>query len=209
MSDNAFENTTQDNQNIYESLISLAGYAPLVNIYNYIQSLNTEENLELLKAAAEHANLENKVNNEVKAWESERTRSTQTRLVVKLINNTDHALAVGENSLNLSAREQDLIKILPWDIQAFHCDFTYSRQLGTPSKDMFKHFIVFGDQNLEFRFDFGLRVNTSFGVFTPTLTPVRTNKVTSIGATPIKCTTRITYAADEGPYSFTVEITLG
>ncbi|MHC8352533.1 hypothetical protein ACYZT7_25355 [Pseudomonas sp. RT4P38] len=209
MNDNALENSTQDNKNTYEELLSLTGYAPWASIYNYIQSLNTEENLELLKATAAHAKLEEKVNKEVQAWEQERPHSKRTRLVVKLINNTAHALAVGENNLNLSADERDSIKILPWDIQAFNCGFTYSRQLGTPSKDLIKHFIVFDDKDLGFRFDFGLSVKSSFGVFTPTLTPVRTNKVISIGATPIKCTTRITYAEDEGPYSFTVKITLG
>ncbi|MHC8298324.1 hypothetical protein [Pseudomonas sp. ZS1P83] len=73
---------------------------------------------------------------------------------------------------------------------------------------MFKHSILFGDQRLGFRVDFGLRVNATFGVFSPTLAPVRTNNVVSIGATSIQCTSRITRAEDDGPYSFSVEITL-
>lgn len=166
------------------------------------------KNMELLDTLLEHSKLDEKVNQEVKAWERQRIKANQTRLIVKLKNNTSHAFDVGENNLSLTADERDYIKILPREIKAFHCDFDYSRQLGTPSKDMFKHSILFGDQRLGFRFDFGLRVNTTFGVFSPTLTPVRTNKVVSIGATPIQCTSRITRAEDDAPYSFSIEITL-
>jgi hypothetical protein len=67
---------------------------------------------------------------------------------------------------------------------------------------------VFGDEALGLRFDFGLRVNTSFGVISPTLTPIQTHKLTSIGTSPIQCTTQITRTVSEDPYGFTVELKL-
>ncbi|MBV4483984.1 hypothetical protein HU727_000100 [Pseudomonas sp. SWRI153] len=205
MNDDSLENTADT----LREIASLIGFAPWVAIYDYAQSLNTAENLELLNKLAAHARLDEKVNQEVKVWENQKIKSTQTRLIVKIKNTTSHTFDINKNSLALTVDEQDYLKILPQEIEAFHCDFTYSRQLGTPDKDIYKHFIIFGNESLGFRFDFGLRVNTSFGVFTPTLTPVRTSKVASIGTTPIKCTSQITRAEDNAPYSFSVEITLG
>lgn len=202
------ENSQQTNNSIYELIASQFSWAPLAVLYQFLKSLDTQEYVPMLTALIEKANLNDKVNKEVQAWEQERLNPSRTRLVVKLINHTDLDFEVGEHNLQWNADEQHPTQILPWDIQAWKFDLAYTRRLGSPSKDMFKHFIAFGDKEFGFRFDFGLRVNTSFGVISPTLTPVRTHTLTSIGTSPIQCTTRITRTAREEPYGFTVELTL-
>ncbi|WP_214512135.1 hypothetical protein [Pseudomonas brassicacearum] len=202
------ENSQQTHNDIYELIASQFSWAPLAVLYQYLKSLDTQEYMPMLTALIEKANLNDKVNEQVQAWEQERINPNRTRLIVKLINHTDLDFEVGEHNLPLNADEQHPTLILPWDIQTWKFDFAYTRRLGSSSREMFKHFIVFGDKEFGFRFDFGLRVNTSFGVISPTLTPVRTHILTSIGTSPIQCTTRITRTASEEPYGFTVELTL-
>lgn len=201
-------NSQPTDQSIYELIASRFNWAPLSVLYQYLKSLDTQEYMPMLTALMEKASLNDKVNEQIHAWEQEPIDPGRTRLVVKLINHTDLDFEIDEHNLPLNSDMQNLTPILPWGIQALKFDLAYSRRLGSRSKDMFKHFIRFGDEAFGFRFDFGLRVNTSFGVISPTLTPVRTNHVTSTGMTPIQCTTRITRAASEEPYGFTVELTL-
>lgn len=201
-------NTFQGNKSLDEKTLSQFNYAPPDILHKYIDSLDTKEHSEILNALLKQEKLNDDANQQVQAWQQEGIRPNRTRLIVKLVNHTDRALAVGENDVELDADERDFLSILPWDILAFKLDFKYSRQLGSRSKDMYRNFIVFGDRDCGFVFNFGLRVNTSFGVISSTLTPVRTNRVTSIGTKPIQCSTRITRAANDEPYGFTVEITL-
>ncbi|BBP61038.1 hypothetical protein [Pseudomonas sp. St316] len=200
--------TVQGDKSLYEKTPSQFNYAPPDILHKYIESLDTKEPSEVLNALMKQEKLNDDANQQIQAWQQESRRPNRTRLIVKLINHTDRALAVGENDVDLDAEERDFLSITPWDILAFKLDFEYSRQLGSRSKDMYRNFIVFGDKDCGFVFNFGLRVNTSFGVISSTLTPIRTNRVTSIGATPIKCSTRISHAANDEPYGFTVEITL-
>jgi hypothetical protein len=201
-------NTFQGNKSLDEKTLSQFNYAPPDILHKYIDSLDTKEHSEILNALLKQEKLNDDANQQVQAWQQEGIRPNRTRLIVKLVNHTDRALAVGENDVELDSDERDFLSILPWDILAFKLDFKYSRQLGSRSKDMYRNFIVFGDRDCGFVFNFGLRVNTSFGVISSTLTPVRTNRVTSIGTKPIQCSTRITRAANDEPYGFTVEITL-
>ncbi|MDP9784461.1 hypothetical protein [Pseudomonas fluorescens] len=201
-------NTFQGNKSLDEKTLSQFNYAPPDILHKYIESLDTKEHSEILNALLKQEKLNDDANQQIQAWQQEGIRPNRTRLIVKLINHSDRALAVGENDVELDADERDFLSILPWDILAFKLDFKYSRQLGSRSKDMYRNFIVFGDRDCGFVFNFGLRVNTSFGVISSTLTPVRTNRVTSIGTKPIQCSTRITRAANDEPYGFTVEITL-
>jgi hypothetical protein len=201
-------NIFQGNKNLDEKTLSQFNYAPPDILHKYIESLDTKEHSEILNALLKQEKLNDDANQQIQAWQQEGIRPNRTRLIVKLINHSDRALAVGENDVELDADERDFLSILPWDILAFKLDFKYSRQLGSRSKDMYRNFIVFGDRDCGFVFNFGLRVNTSFGVISSTLTPVRTNRVTSIGTKPIQCSTRITRAANDEPYGFTVEITL-
>ncbi|WP_335943581.1 hypothetical protein [Pseudomonas sp. G166] len=205
---NPAETRNKDDKRFYEKTLSQFNYAAPDVLYKYIESLDTKEHTEILNALMKQAKLNDDANQQIQAWQQESINPNRTRLIVKLINHTNRAFAVGENDIDLDADERDFLSVIPWDILAFKLDFKYSRQLGSRSKDMYKNFIVFGDKDCGFVFNFGLRVNTSFGVISSTLTPVRTNKVTSIGATPIKCSTRITRAANDEPYGFTVEITL-
>lgn len=202
------ENSPQADKRIYEVFAAQFNWAPLAVLSQYLRSLDTQEYMPMLTALMEKASQNDKINKQIQAWEQERVDPNRTRLVVKLINHTDLDFEVSEHNLHSSADRQNFSAILPWDIQALKFDLAYSRRLGSRSKDMFKHFIVFGDEAFGFRFDFGLRVNTSFGVISPTLTPVRTHQVTSIGMSPIQCTTRITRTANEEPYGFTVELTV-
>lgn len=201
-------NIFQGNKNLDEKTLSQFNYAPPDILHKYIESLDTKEHSEILNALLKQEKLNDDANQQIQAWQQEGIRPNRTRLIVKLINHSDRALAVGENDVELDADERDFLSILPWDILAFKLDFKYSRQLGSRSKNMYRNFIVFGDRDCGFVFNFGLRVNTSFGVISSTLTPVRTNRVTSIGTKPIQCSTRITRAANDEPYGFTVEITL-
>ncbi|MGN8346765.1 hypothetical protein ACLEJQ_24490 [Pseudomonas sp. SMV71] len=201
------ENATPGDNGFFEKLLAQFGHAPLNVLYKYVASLGTDDNLEVFKALMEKAQLNGVVDQQIRAWQQEPIRASRTRFVIKLINHTDHTFAVSDHNLAFDTNE--LGALGPWDIQALRFDFAYSRKLGSPSKDMFKHFIIFGDRDIACLLDFGLRVNTSFGTLSPTLTPVRTNRVTSIGATPIPCSTRFLHAASEEPYNFTVEITLG
>ncbi|MBA1376623.1 hypothetical protein [Pseudomonas brassicacearum] len=202
------ENSQQAHNGIYELIASQFSWAPLAVLYQFLKSLDTQEYMPMLTALIEKANLNDKVNEQVKAWEQERINPNRTRIIVKLINHTDLDFDTGECTLQLNAGEQYPSQILPWDIQAWKFDLAYTRRLGSRSKDIFKHYIVFGDEALGFRFDFGLRVNTSFGVISPTLTPIQTHKLTSIGTSPIQCTTQITRTVSEDPYGFTVELKL-
>ncbi|WP_434701126.1 hypothetical protein [Pseudomonas sp. D1-36] len=204
----ATDSTPPANNDLIERLLSQFRFLPLSVLYEQFKSLDTTEYAEALNALIEKNKKNDEVDRKIQAWEQEKIRQDKTRLLVKIFNHTDQAFQFRENNLNLNAIDHDFFNIRRGDIQALKFDFSYVRTLRSRSKDMFQHFIVFGDKQCGFRFDFGLRVETSFGVFTPTLTPVRTLNVTSIGATPVNCTTRITHAAEGEPYGFTVEIVI-
>ncbi|AXA55243.1 hypothetical protein ACNT2N_11470 [Pseudomonas thivervalensis] len=162
-----------------------------------------------LAGSTEQETLHEYYDKQIQALEAAPSQQNKTRFILKVTNNSEHALNVSEHSLNLNADILASLQLSEKDVIAFAQDFPYVRKLGSPSKTLYRHFIVFGDQTLGARVEFGLRVNTSFGVFTPTITPVRTCKVTSIGSTPIACSARITRALQTDPYSFSMEVTLG
>lgn len=162
-----------------------------------------------LTDSAEMETLHEHYDKQIQALEAAPSQEGKTRFILKVVNNSEHAFDVSEHSLNLNADILASLQLSDKDVTAFAQDFPYVRKLGSPSKTMYRHFIVFGDQTLGVRVEFGLRVNTSFGVFTPTIKPVRTCKVTSIGSIPVVCTARITRALPTDPYSFSMVVTLG
>ncbi|CAH0300869.1 hypothetical protein [Pseudomonas brassicacearum] len=204
----ATKNSAHLEDSSLKELLQNFNYAPLDILYKYAASLDTDDTMEILRALAKQAQQKDEVDNRVQTWEREDIQPKRTRLVVQINNHTAHAFTANTSTIDLSASEQRFIDIRPWDFLTFKFDFIYSRGLGSRSKDIYRHFIKFGDNAVGFRLDVGLRVNSSFGVITPTLTPIRTHKVTSTGTTPVDCAARITYVASEEPYSFTLELTL-
>lgn len=146
---------------------------------------------------------------QIKALESAAAPAHSTRFILKVVNNTEHDLDANKNSLSLSADNLATLQLSPGSISAYGQDFRYVRNPGSRSKVIYNHYIVFGESTRRAHVEFGLRVDTSYGILMPTVTPVRTCKVTSIGSPPINCTARITRALDTDPYSFTMEVTLG
>lgn len=203
-----YESATRTDNSRFDELTSHFNYAPAEVLRQYVRSLDLDNEMDVLRALTKQAKQKDEVDNRVLAWEREDVRPSHTRLIVRINNHTGHGFATGENNLSLKESEQRFIDIRPWDFVTFKFDFLYTRKLGSRSKDIYKHFIWFGDQHLAFRFDFGLRVNTTFGFISSNLTPVRTHKVTALGAPPIHCLNRITHAQHEEPYGFTVELTL-
>ncbi|MBC3376540.1 hypothetical protein HU762_21590 [Pseudomonas sp. SWRI92] len=191
-----------------DELLKNFNYAPLEILRKYAASLGTDDHMEVLRALAKQAREKDEADNQVEIWERESLRQKQTRLVIRINNYTQHAFAANKDNLNLNADMRDYIGIRPWSFLTFKLDFNYIRELGSRTKDIYRHFIGFGDSTHGFRLDVGLRVATSFGVFSPTLTPLRTTTVVSTGATPITCAKRITYAQSDEPYRFTVELAL-
>jgi hypothetical protein len=204
----AIENAPQADTSPFEELLKNFNYAPLEVLRKYAASLGTDDHMELLRALAMQAQMKDEVDNKVEIWEREDLHRNKTRLIIRINNYTHHAFAARTDNLDLSVDERNFIDLRPWDCMTFKIDYTYIRELGSRSKDIYRSFIDFGDDALGLRFDFGLRVNTSFGFFSPTLTPVRTARAMSTGTTPVNCSTRITHAPNAEPYRFTVELTL-
>jgi hypothetical protein len=153
--------------------------------------------------------LNNYYTEQIRAAEAAPSRPDRTRFIMKVINLSEHDLDADANSLSLSEDILSPLQLSPGEVGAFIQDYRYSRELGSRSKDVFRHYIEFGDRTVGARVIFGLRINTAFGVLTPTVTPIRTCKVISIGSTPVKCAARITRALKAEPYSFTNEVLLG
>ncbi|WP_434695620.1 hypothetical protein J3P89_21590 [Pseudomonas sp. Z1-14] len=146
---------------------------------------------------------------QIQALESAKAPAHSTRFIMKVVNNTEHDLDANKNTLGLSADNLATLQLPSGGISVYGQDFRYVRNPGSRSKDIYHHSIQFGEMDVGVFVEFGLRVETSFGLFAPTVTPVRICKVTTIGTLPINCTARITRALSTDPYSFTMEVTLG
>ncbi|WP_434625588.1 hypothetical protein J3P84_20660 [Pseudomonas sp. Z1-29] len=146
---------------------------------------------------------------QIQALESAKAPAHSTRFIMKVVNNTEHDLDANKNTLGLSADNLATLQLPSGGISVYGQDFRYVRNPGSRSKDIYHHCIQFGGMTVGAFVEFGLRVDTSFGLFAPTVTPVRICKIMSIGTTPINCTAHITRALSTDPYSFTMEVTLG
>lgn len=172
---------------------------------------NFRENAEdtQLNDAAEEKAYHEHYDRQIQALESAPAPAYSTRFIMKVVNNTEHDLDANKNTLGLSADNLATLQLPSGGISAYGQDFRYVQNPGARGKKIYHHSIQFGGMTVGALVEFGLRVKVEFGFLTPTVTPVRTCKVTSIGTTPIHCTARITRALNTDPFSFTIEVTLG
>lgn len=152
------------------------------------------------------------VNKQMKEWRNQTTNSKNTRIIVKITNNTTQTLKVTDNNVDISPAQRDSAIIPPEAPVAFKLDLNYERfkYTSTPSKKriIFESFIDFADQDNLVRFEFSLLTGRTFGAFKANVIPLRKTSVTAFGENKIKCTSEITEASADEPFNFEVHITL-
>jgi hypothetical protein len=194
----------------HDQLLSLlTTYTPYAAIYELSKELFDEKNHEHLISLVDKHRAENTVNQQIQAWKNEGTNSKRTRVIVKINNNTSHTLKLIKTDRAINQSDRDALVLFPDAPMTFKCEFDYKFPYGSRSRTLFNQYMDFADAQTGVRFEFGLHLNSSFGVLTPTLKPIRKNIVTAFGNFLLTASTRIIEASNEAPYNFTVEITLG
>lgn len=214
-------NDIKQTSNPHEDLLSFFNYTSIGTLYNLTPLFFSEENQraldELIGVAKvelidflEGIESERALKQSIELWRNEDKSTKTTRVIVKLINNTPHTFKIAQTSLPLHTSERQSFQLPPRTKTALKSDFAYTYGYPWPkNKIMFNQFVDFIDQNVGVRFDLGMIMNKSFGVISPRHRATVKNTVTSIGSSRIDCSTRITRMAEEEPFSFEVEITLG
>lgn len=210
-----------DISNSYDDLLTIFNNTSIGLLYQLSPYLLDEETKRILDdlvgkakvefiAFFEELESERALNQQIEQWRNQKTDPKYTYAIVKIINNTSHILKITQTSLPLTQSDRETFEVPDEGKIAFKSEFAYNYAYPWgKNKIMFNHFIDFTDQDIGVRFDLGMIMNTSFGVFTPTLTPTIKNTVTSIGKSRINCSTKITSMSDDAPFSFEVEIILG
>lgn len=210
-----------DTDSTYESLLSFFNLTSIGLLYQLSPHFLDKENQAILEDLVGKAKVEvigfieeieaaKALNQRIEQWRSQETDPKHTRVIVKIKNNTAHVFKISQTTLPLGQADFDTFEIPDDSEIAFKSEFAY--EFTPPHKKgkiMFNHFIDFMDQDICIRFDLGMIMNSSFGLFTPTLKPTRKSTVTSIGKSKLNCSSRITSTNDDAPCNFEVEITLG
>ncbi|CAI8908581.1 BACK domain-containing protein [Pseudomonas sp. IT-P100] len=214
-------NDIKQTSNPHEDLLSFFNYTSIGTLYNLTPLFFSEENQQALDELIGVAKVElidflegleseRALKQSIELWRNEDKSTKATRVIVKLINNTPHTFKIAQTSLPLHTSERQSFQLPPRTKTALKFDFAYTYGYPWPkNKIMFNQFVDFIDQNVGVRFDLGMIMNKSFGVISPRHRATVKNTVTSIGSSRIDCSTRITRMAEEEPFSFEVEITLG
>lgn len=214
-------NNIKETNTHYEDLLSFFNYTSIGVLYNLTPLLFSEENQQALDELIgftkielinflEGVESEHALNQKIEAWRHQDESSRNTRVIVKLLNNTPHSFNIAQTSLPLPKSERQSFQLSSHAKTAFKCDFAYTYGYPWPkNKVMFNQFVDFIDQNVGVRFDLGMIMSKGFGVISPTHRATVKNTVTSIGSSDINCSTKITSMAKDEPFSFEVEITLG
>lgn len=134
---------------------------------NYNSNHDNYEHLEHLKELAQRTEAENEVNRDIEEWKKQPPHPKRTRVIVKLINNTSIPLKVMQAGWNMSDSDRESLDVDPHGFTAFKWEFAFTKPgPASPSdKVQFKQFISFGNEITHFRFDTGLELKSSFGVF--------------------------------------------
>jgi hypothetical protein len=201
-------NNDSNNSNL---LLTTPSFIAARLLYNALKMSPISEHLEYLEELADRAVAENEVNRDIEEWKKQPPHPRRTRVIIKLINNTSIPFKVTQAGWNMSDSDRESLDLDPHTSNAFKWEFVFTKPgPASPSdKIQFKQFISFGNGSTHFRFDTGLALKSSFGVFSPTLTPQWAHRVVSTGATKVKCSSTITEQQTEAPHSYEVAITLG
>jgi hypothetical protein len=214
-------NDIKETSNKYEDLLSFFNYTSIGTLYNLTPLLFSEENQQALDELIgiaqvelighlEKIESERELNQKIEQWRHQDESSKNTRVIVKLINNTPHTFKIAQTSLPLRPSERESFLLQAHAKTAIKSDFAYTYAAPWPkNKIMFNQFVDFIDQNVGVRFELGMIMNKSFGVISPIHRATVKNTVTSIGSSKINCSTKITSMAEDQPFNFEVEITLG
>jgi hypothetical protein len=215
------ENTHNETPDAYSDIFSFFSATSIGILYQLSPFLLSKENQALLDELVGKAKVELigfldraesrlALEQQIEHWRNQKADPKQTRVIIKIINNTPHSFKMAQTSLPLRQSERESFQLMPQEETAFKSEFAYTYAYPWPkNKIMFNQFIDFGDKTIGVRFDLGMIMNTSFGVITPTHKPSVKNTVTSIGTSRVNCSTKITHMSDEAPFNFEVEITLG
>lgn len=214
-------NDIKEVNNKYDDLLSFFNYTSIGALYSLTPLLFSEENQhaldELIGIAKielishlERIDSEHALNQKIQAWQNQNQSSNNTRVIVKIINNTPQTFKIARTSFPLRQSELESFLLQPHAKTALKSDFAYTYAAPWPkNKIMFNQFVDFIDQNVGVRFELGMIMNKSFGVISPRHRATVKNIVTSIGSSKINCSTKITRMAEDQPFNFEVEITLG
>ena len=214
-------NDIKETSNKYEDLLSFFNYTSIGTLYNLTPLLFSEENQQALDELIgiaeveligflEKIESERELNQKIEQWRHQDESPKNTRVIVKLINNTPHTFKIAQTSLPLRPSERESFLLQAHAKTAIKSDFAYTYAAPWPkNKIMFNQFVDFIDQNVGVRFELGMIMNKSFGVISPRHRATVKNTVTSIGSSKINCSTKITRMAEDQPFNFEVEITLG
>ncbi|MVV50977.1 hypothetical protein EJA72_22435 [Pseudomonas sp. PB120] len=214
-------NNIKETNNKHEDLLSFFNFTSIGTLYNLTPLLFSEENQQALDELIGAAQVEiisflegiesdNALNQKIAEWRKQNQRSKNTRVIVKLINNTPHTFKIARTSFPLRQSERESFLLAPYAKTAFKSDFAYTYGAPWPNnKIMFNQFVDFIDQGVEVRFELGMIMSKSFGVISPRHRATVKNRIDSIGSSKIACTTKITNMDENVPFNFEVEITLG
>ncbi|MGF6089552.1 hypothetical protein [Pseudomonas sp. 18173] len=210
-----------ENSSAYDLLFALFSTTPLGALYQLSPHLLSKENQAILEDMVGKAKVEfiayldriaeeRILNEQIENWRSQEADPKYTRAIVKIINNTPHAFKIVQTSLPLTPSDFETFEVVEEGTVAFRSEFAYRYAFPWgKNKVMFNHFIDFADQDICARLDLGMFMNTSFGVFSPTVKSTIKNTIKSIGKSRINCSTKITSRSDEAPFNFEVCVTLG
>lgn len=214
-------NDIKETGNQYEDLLSFFNSISIGPLYNLTPLFFSEENQQALDKLIGTAKVElihflegieseRLLNERIELWRNEDKSTKNTRVIVKLINNTPHTFKIAQTTLPLQKSERQSFQLSPHTKTAFKSDFAYTYGYPWPkNKIMFNQFVDFIDQNVGVRFDLGMIMNKSFGVISPRHRATVKNTVTSMGSSRVNCSTKITRMAADEPFNFEVEITFG
>ncbi|MEO6676621.1 MAG: hypothetical protein ABIO21_04525 [Pseudomonas sp.] len=198
----------------------------ITTIYSFFNALITEEDREFYrKLSAEHEEkrilneaLERKKNEQnaavdqvIKTWWSQKNPD-RTRVIIKVINNTRHALNVTQSSIRMSAATIENLAIPANESTTFKFDRHYevpefSRK--TQVQTQFKYFFDYANEDVGFQFDVGLTVEGAYSsAHGHWNDATRLHAIASSGKTPIQCTSKVTRSSKVPPFNFEVLIKL-
>ena len=168
---------------------------------------------EAAKLQAEFQNLVKTVQREeAKTWNTISRDPSQTSVMVYIYNGTAETFNLASCSWDLSGSVRKDYEIAPWQYMSFILRSEPPERSGGRifRSTQVKHSFTYKSGELAFNFLTLLKLTKPYEPFSikPPIVPSREHTVRSIGKSPVTCSSTITRATSEKPYSYGVVINL-
>lgn len=163
-----------------------------------------EENLRQYKA------LHDPLDQRISEWRKE-NNPHNTRAILKIINNTDHAFQLTKTSRPLTPAQMEKVYIPPREpIALILTPPYYGFEDGEDITNQFQHYLNFTGKTAGFKLIVGLIVERGFNrLFGNWREPHWVHNISSTGETDINCSATVTAGSNSAPYNFEVLVVLG